>query len=172
MRSAPAGFPKTFNLINQELTEVLMWLRREKPLFDRNQWRAGWHAIQRSYLRCLKQTPGELSWSPVLEPFVIDSWRIRPLTTSNDLALEGIRMRHCVAEYDESCHEGTCHIFTVEDVNNDEPAAMISLAKSNSGWVVDQVKGRRNIDPCPEMQDIAKNILEKLAARIDPVPKE
>ncbi len=150
--------------VDNEWLEVLMWIHRERPTFDRNQWHAGWPAIHNSFVEWSKNNHNNLSWSPILESFVFDQWRVRPLTSSSELVEEGIRMDHCVGSYDKFCFEEDGRIFTVENATTKEPVATIGIKNTSDGWVLDQVMGKRNHNPRPEMLVVAELIREKLNA--------
>ena len=52
--------------------DVVEWIRDHAPVFDRNQWKAGWPAIERSYQQwCRRQAP-IVHWARSLEPFTVD----------------------------------------------------------------------------------------------------
>jgi len=40
-------------------------------------------------------------------------WFVHEITTGNELAQEGNRMRHCVSGYKSRCMDGTCSIFSM-----------------------------------------------------------
>jgi hypothetical protein len=142
-------------------SRVLMWMRDHRPEFDRNQWRAGWPAILKAYKNWLLLQPDQLQWSSLLEPFTRGKWRIKPLTGSNQLAVEGMRMKHCVAGYAEQCHEGEYRVFAIEKAESGKPTATVGLKKAGDGWALDQVQGKFNRKAGKKVSAVAKKILKR-----------
>ncbi|HDQ4465234.1 TPA: PcfJ domain-containing protein [Pseudomonas aeruginosa] len=56
-----------------------------------------------------------LVWESLLGETVIDGVVFTPLNSSRALAIEGYEMGHCVATYDDYCHEGKYQVYAVRD---------------------------------------------------------
>jgi hypothetical protein len=71
-------------------------------------------------------------------------WKIRELLSSNELIAEGRRMRHCVASFARSCHNGTCSIWSM-DVETEEGVTALLTVEVNAGTKeIRQVRGKHN----------------------------
>ena len=130
-----------------EWVKVLVWMRDEQPRFDRNQWRAGWQAIWRCYQRWEQLKSKKYEWISGVASFLVGNWYVRPLTSSYELALEGMRMKHCVASYTEQCLAGSYRLFSVIERLTNMPVATIGFEKTDGQWHMDQIQGKCNKDP-------------------------
>lgn len=54
---------------NEEWVHVLIWMRDEHPVFDRNQWRAGWETIRRRYQKWKMLNLGRIAWRCIVPSF-------------------------------------------------------------------------------------------------------
>ena len=138
--------------------QMIIWLRDHTPRLDRNQWCAGWTALQRQYELWRKLRQSEARWESPLEEISLGSWRIVPLISSYDVALEGVRMKHCVATYAATCLLGEYRLFSVRSAENDHPLATVGLEKQDGVWALEQVKGKCNEIVCGEIQGVAEEI--------------
>jgi hypothetical protein len=141
--------------------KVLVWLRDEQPKFDRNQWRAGWSAIWRSYLKWRSLHGDNSAWTSCLTAFDYRDWRITPMTSSYQLAREGLRMRHCVAGYAGRCVRGNYRLFSVACQFTGKPLATVGLLRKDNEWQLEQVKGPCNREPSQVIRELAGRILER-----------
>lgn len=139
---------------------VLYWLRDQRPAFDRNQWKSGWPAISRACQRWLKERPDMYCWSPLLEPFIFNQWSVKPLVGSNQLALEGVRMKHCVMMYAERCRQGVYKVFAVEDAQTGQALATIGINLKSNKWELDQARGKFNRVVQEELKPLVAVIIE------------
>jgi hypothetical protein len=89
------------------------------------------------------------------------TWRIRELLNSKELIAEGRAMKHCVATYAESCHEGKCTIWsmTVEEYKNVKRVLTIEVDPVNN--FIRQVRGIHN----RLAEENEKRIIRKWSAR-------
>jgi hypothetical protein len=143
-----------------EFRMVLKWLVRAEPELDRNQWQAGWPALRRAARQWRLRTMEE-RWACKVEAFTAGVWRLRPLTNVRELAEEGKRMRHCVADFAEPCQAGAYRVFTVEHAASGAPQATVSLRHKNGAWEIAQVLGPRNAAAGPQMLEIAQDLLTR-----------
>lgn len=131
----------------EEWMRVISWMRDEQPVFDRNQWRSGWRAIQRNFQKWQKLNPDRNTWKSILPAFDQGGFRVMPLTSSYDLAQEAYRMRHCVASYAERCLCGKYRLFSISEISSGKPLATVGILKEDNYWKIDQIKGRFNQVP-------------------------
>jgi len=84
---------------------------------------------------------------------------ITPLLTPADLVIEGEKMHHCVASYDDSVHEGMSWIYHVEV---DGEHATLELEREGPGreWQLGQLRGPCNAPPSEELWAEVKRWLE------------
>lgn len=141
-----------------EWIRVLRWMVKERPAFDRNQWRAGWPALRRAHDAWLRRRL-ERGWDSRVGPFSVDGWSVRPLTTAGELVAEGQRMRHCVASYLDACLAGRYRLFTVEHPETGAPAATIGLRQQGGEWQLGQVRGPHNAAAGPAMEMLGLEVL-------------
>jgi len=135
------------NFAADEWVRVLNWLLEEKPVFDRNQWRAGWGAIRRNYQKWQQLNPEPNAWHSLLPAFEQGDFCIRPLISSHDLAREAYQMQHCVQDYVEPCLSGNYRLFSISRKSTGQPMATAGMGKEGDYWKIDQIKGRFNQTP-------------------------
>lgn len=147
----------------KEWMQVITWMRDVRPVFDRNQWRAGWPAIYRNFLKWKKLNPAANTWHSALPAFEQGEFHVQPLTSSYDLAQEGYRMQHCVIIYAALCHAGEYRLFSVSEISSGRPLVTIGLSREGNYWMIDQIKGRSNRDPQAEPAGLGLIIQRKYA---------
>ena len=147
----------------KEWMQVITWMRDARPVFDRNQWRSGWPAINRNFLKWKKLNPAANTWHSALQAFDHGGFHVRPLTSSYDLAQEGYRMQHCVITYARLCHAGTYRLFSVLEISSGKPLVTIGISRHGDYWKIDQIKGRLNRDPQGEPARLGLIIQRKYA---------
>ncbi len=72
------------------------------------------------------------------------TWRIGELLSSDELMAEGRIMKHCVATYAESCHQGTCSIWAMEVEEHDGTEKRLTIEVSHPEMEIRQIRGKRN----------------------------
>jgi hypothetical protein len=142
----------------REWLHTLEWMRLARPRLDRNQWRTGWPVIRRLQREWSDQRR-RLAWESPLGPVTMAGWAIRPLTTGQAMIDEGRRMRHCVADYIDDCHQGRYRVFTAEHSNTGEPAATIGLRLVEGQWQLVQVRGQRNHAVGEGLERVAREVM-------------
>ena len=147
----------------KEWMQVITWMRDVRPVFDRNQWRSGWSAIYRNFLKWKKLNPAANTWHSALPAFEQGEFHVQPLTSSYDLAQEGYRMQHCVITYAQLCHAGKYRLFSVSKISSGRPLVTIGISRDGNYWKLDQVKGRLNRDPQAEPAGLGLIIQRKYA---------
>jgi hypothetical protein len=143
-----------------EWVRVLVWMRDNAPHLDRNQWRAGWPAIYRVYKRWRNLHEFEDRWDSALGEIRLGVWHIVPLQTSFEVALEGIRMKHCVATYASRCLLGEYRLFSIRDADGHR-IATVGLEDRDKYWVLEQVKGKCNKSVGKDIEKVAKAIVQR-----------
>ena len=143
--------------------QVITWMRDVRPVFDRNQWRSGWRAIYRNFLKWKKLNPAANTWHSALPAFDHGEFHVQPLTSSYDLAQEGYRMKHCVVTCARLCHAGKYRLFSVSEIASGRPLVTIGLRRVGDYWKIDQIKGRLNHDPKAEPAGLGLIIQRKYA---------
>lgn len=147
----------------KEWMQVITWMRDIRPVFDRNQWRSGWGAIHRNFLKWKKLNPAANTWHSALPAFDRGKFHVQPLTSSYDLAQEAYRMQHCVIIYARSCHAGKYRLFSISEISSGKPLVTIGIRKHGNYWKIDQIKGRLNRDPQAEPAGLGLLIQRKYA---------
>lgn len=141
-------------------SRVLDWLAVMRPRLDRNQWRSGWPALRRAAADWDLRRENH-RWDCALGAFRRGRWQVRPLTRGRELLDEGQRLRHCVGGYIPRCLRGEYRVFTVEDAESGAPRVTIGLLRGNDGWLLDQVRGKRNREPDDEMKSLAREVWQR-----------
>jgi len=144
-----------------EWLRVLGWMRDKQPTFDRNQWRSGWGAIRRNYQKWQRLNPEPSAWHSLLPAFDQGGLRVRPLTSTYDLAREAYQMQHCVEDYAKYCLAGNYRLFSISDISSGRALATASLVKDDAYWKIDQIKGRFNKDPEARAAKLGRVIQKK-----------
>jgi len=147
----------------KEWMQVITWMRDVRPVFDRNQWRSGWRAIYRNFLKWKKLNPAANTWHSALPAFDQGEFHVQPLTSSYDLAQEGYRMQHCVITYAQLCHAGKYRLFSISEISSGRPLVTIGISREGNYWKIDQIKGRLNRDPQEEPAGLGLIIQRKYA---------
>ena len=96
-------------------------------------------------------------WEHAVE--VREKWKIQELTSTEDLAREGLIMQHCVASYDGYCLNGFASIFSV--CRNGHRRLTIEVDPRTKRVV--QVRGRKNRNPTHVEADV---VLQWLAETV------
>ncbi|MBX9692958.1 MAG: PcfJ domain-containing protein, partial [Cyanobacteria bacterium] len=79
------------------------------------------------------------------EPIDINNhWRIRELLSSAELIAEGKNLRHCVASYARSCHQGQCSIWTLELQSELFRERRVTIEVNPKTRHIRQVRGLKN----------------------------
>jgi len=146
----------------QQWVPVLVWMRDENPQIDRNQWRSGWPAIWRACSRWRLLHENKFAWHSPLGEFEFRGWKITPLTSSYAVAVEGIRMSHCAADYTKRCKAGIYRLFSVTDNSTGKPLATLGFIKEQGEWQLDQVRGKANRDPGKELRALGQLVLHRM----------
>ncbi len=97
-------------------------------------------------------------------------WRVRELLSSQDLAIEGQKMHHCVYSYADRAAQGACHIFTLEEYRRvedgwDEVIKHLTIEVTPKREIV-QIRGKYNARPTREERAVLKEWARKLSLEI------
>ena len=149
----------------REWRRVALWLMDGGGRLDRHQWRAGWPAIARAHQRWLQGRGDVIRWDPLVAAFRCENWQVRPLCGDQQLAQEGYRMHHCVADYQDDCADGTMRIFSVEHAETGKPAATVGLVRDGDSWRLDEARGRFNEEPATDVRPALEQLLRRARPR-------
>ncbi len=83
------------------------------------------------------------------------SGEIEPLTTCQDLAVEGREQRHCVASYTEAVRGG--HVYVYRMLKPER--ATLSIVPAHGGWVLGEIRGCHNARVQPDTCQAVRNWL-------------
>jgi hypothetical protein len=83
-------------------------------------------------------------------------WRIRELLSSQELIAEGRHMKHCVATYAHSCHNGISSIWTMDVETEEESEKLLTIEVHNANKLIRQVRGKRNRFPVEKEKEVIK----------------
>lgn len=162
LKKEDGGTAVTF--ANAEYTIALDWLGDyladgKKP--DTHQKQAGWQWIQRQSdawheEQVRKQVSNDVTWSSALTAYKDGGYDVVPLITSAELAVEGVKMHHCVGSYAGYCNEGRSRIFSIR--KDGKSLATAELVRLSHGWLLNQNRGPCNSDPGPEIRAVAQRL--------------
>lgn len=107
----------------------------------------------------------DLAWlkSPVLDFEFIEGtaerknmriWRIDELLSSQELIDEGRKMRHCVATYAQSCHHGSCGIWSMTLQTKEGIQKVLTIEVRLPSKTIRQVRGKMNRLPDAKEREI------------------
>jgi hypothetical protein len=174
------------DLTDEQAAELLEWGWFK---FDHSQKRGGrlfsWSG--RTPRKCLRQAPAFLEkalralggktnkrWEAVgvsWEHSQVDSngshevWRFEELLQSSELWDEGVAMRHCVAKYDNQCHEGRTVVVSLRR----DGARVLTIELKGKALVLGQVKGRFNREATTEESELVQRwVNEVVRSRVGP----
>ncbi|MCP4214583.1 MAG: hypothetical protein GY765_07995 [bacterium] len=92
-------------------------------------------------------------------------FRIRELVSSSELHEEGRAMRHCVYTYANSCHLGSCSIWSVTEEAAKRKKRLATIEVSRKGDVR-QVRGPCNCKPDENVNRLIKQWGEKEGLKV------
>jgi hypothetical protein len=159
-RTLPLGELDAY--LEHELTPVLGWIARTKPVFDSNQQRAPWRWFHARYLAwCEKkrQTVHKVDWAHGIDGLRWRGFDVVPLRDSTTLWQEGETMRTCLHTYVEGCASRAYIIYSIRAGNRPRPVAHVGLHLLADGTAkLDQVKGFANSAVEPALLEFAKRL--------------
>ncbi|SFN54147.1 PcfJ domain-containing protein [Dokdonella immobilis] len=148
--------------IDHELTPVLGWIARARPVFDRNQQRAPWRWF---HARCIEWTERErqrrqmIDWTHGINGLRWRRFDVVPLRDSAMLWQEGEAMRTCLSTYADDCRGRLYIIYSVRAGGRPRPVAHIGLHLGEDGTGrLDQVRGFANSAVEPALVEFAKGL--------------
>ena len=148
---------------SQAWVQVMVWMRDESPQLDSNQWRAGWPAIWREYEKWTTIQNARGQWAPMLETLTAGEYVVTPLATAAALVQEGWLMRHCAGDYVDHCRVGQYLMFAVALRSIGKRVATVGIKRDGQHWRLDQVQGKANRDPGPNVHRVARLIEMQVA---------
>jgi hypothetical protein len=154
----PAGDRAEF--VEKDWLEVLIWMRNTQPEIDKNQWRSGWSCIWKKYDTGLRRRDSTAEWESRVNDISIFGMKVKPLTSSKELCLEGMKMNHCVSSYAKVCLEGTYRVFSISNATAEKRIATVGLSCTDHVWRLDQIKGRYNRKVNPEVESLSKTLAQ------------
>jgi hypothetical protein len=89
-------------------------------------------------------------------------WNIYELLSSKELLDEGRKMKHCVATYAQSCHHGTCAIWSMTLQTRDGSEKVMTIEVRLPQMAIRQVRGKLNRMPEPKEREI----IQRWAAQV------
>ena len=116
-----------------------------------------WHETEaiRNAQRMIQE--GELlTWKSLLTRVESGDLQADALGSNIELALETARMRHCAADYSDSCIRGGSRIFSIS--RRGKKVATMEIVLQDDAWSVRQVQGPMNSDPGQEAVRFAKKV--------------
>ena len=137
----------------QDLVDYLRAISQELKLSKSRTWRGlvrsseRWHQdqVDLALARIAEETPDGPGWESLIGSEQAAGLTATALRTPLDLALEGARMGHCVADYGEQCRSGLSRIFSLE--REGRSVATMEIRLEQDAWRLAQVRGRRNEQP-------------------------
>lgn len=131
-----------------ELRDVLDWIHAEGLARGQPDKNGTWQSMARQsadwHERCaISRGHDCLRWESLVGECEIDGYQVRPLISSQDLAVEGYQLHHCVGTYDAWCDDGVFRIFSLTDAQGARSTLCIERTEGGP-WVVQQVRAAHN----------------------------
>ncbi len=146
--------------VEKDWLEILIWLRNTRPEIDKNQWRSGWSCIWKKYAAGLGDRDSTAEWESRIGDISILGMKVKPLTSSKDLCLEGMKMNHCVSSYAKVCLGGSYRVFSIREARAEKRIATVGLSFADNVWRLDQIKGRYNRKVSSEVESLSKTLAQ------------
>lgn len=147
--------------VEKDWIEVLIWLRSNaQPEIDKNQWRSSWSCIWKIYDAGLGGRDSTAEWEFRVSDLSIFGLKVKPLTSSKELCLEGMQMNRCVSSYAKVCREGTHRVFSIREATAEKRIATVGLSFTDCVWKLDQIKGRNNCTVSSEVESLSKTLAQ------------
>ena len=86
--------------------------------------------------------------------------QIIPLSTSEDLAMEGARMSHCVGGYHQQCRNGQYRIFSIRTMGGEGVATLTMTRDNDQEWKRHILLGPNNRAVMPATRELADEFAE------------
>jgi hypothetical protein len=142
------------------LIDFIQAIRHERPAFSMK-GRTGQSMLRlmHDWHRNLGLGAGSLTWPPsALQPMRIEqpsedpsappvSWYVTELTNSEELRMEGARLRHCVASYADPCWRGASSIWSLRVRRENRVRSVLTIEVDPTRRAVIQARGWRNQFP-------------------------
>ena len=144
----------------REWLEVLIWMRNLQPEIDKNQWKSGWRCIWRKFLKRTGERDSKAEWESMVSDICFSGMQVTPLTSSRELCVEGMKMKHCVSTYAKECRDGSYRVFSIRDKRSKKRVATAGLKMQDSFWRLDQVKGPDNGPVSTELEALSKSLAQ------------
>jgi len=84
--------------------------------------------------------------------------KVKPLTSSKELCLEGMKMNHCVSSYAKVCLEGSYRVFSIRETTAEKRIATVGLSCADQVWRLDQIKGKYNRKVSSEVESLSRTL--------------
>lgn len=99
-----------------------------------------------------------VQWDCALAQTQIDGVDVVPLTTAQQLSLDGYEMHHCVGSYARKCWGGASRIFSLQ--KGDARLATLELCyyRPDSSWYIAQLMGACNSKVDDQLHAVAKQV--------------
>lgn len=152
--------------LSEEASLVFAWLSGAKPDLDKNQCKRGWGWLYKRAVRWRDEATAreryeKLVWEISFGETTLRGYRFVPLCNAWEVMHEAVTYRHCADGFLEECQHGIYRLFSVFDLTGRHKATL-GMAWSESGWVVDQVKGFANRAVSNELFKICSTIPDAL----------
>lgn len=100
-----------------------------------------------------------------IQPFSFENdqavWTINELLSGRELFVEGVAMKHCVADYAVSCSEGTTTIWSMRCQSKRGNKRMMTIEVDTDEKLIIQAKGRSNCNPDQHSMGILRSWAER-----------
>ncbi len=146
--------------VEKDWLEILIWMRNSQPQIDKNQWRAGWSCIWKKYVAASGDRDSAAEWESRVNDITILGMKVKPLTSSRDLCLEGMKMNHCVSSYAKNCRDGNYRVFSIRAATTGKRMATVGLSLSDNVWRLDQIKGKNNHQVNSELESLCRTLAQ------------
>ena len=148
--------------VEHEFVQILGWIARAKPTFDKNQQRASWDwffARYQLWSETERRKRIGRCWETGIDGLRWRDYHVTPIRDSVTLWREGEQMRMCLSQFEKDCVKGRYIVYAVRATDRARPIAHIGLElNSNGRFELDQVQGFANFDVESALKAYAKKL--------------
>ena len=157
--AAIQAFTREFLMVDQ-------WVM-SNPTFDNNQKKSPWKSLvgRARTAEILKKMEIEsrcLMLPLSIAPFEWQGYRCNAITTSYDLYVEGITLRHCAYSFLRKCLDGTSYLFSIRLAETGKRIATAECIPTQDGWAVNDVRVFANRKARGLVRQMANQIAQRL----------
>lgn len=141
--------------IETDLPDVLIWLTNVNLEFDSNQYKAGWNILANqaaNWRHDLYWRTGDKlrKWRSPIERMCLGAYEIECIVDALTLSRHALNQRLCADRFLEGCLQDQERILAIR-IGTGKIHATIRLSRSQSAWIVSEIRGFANSPVSDEM---------------------